>query len=85
MQSSDFGIVARTYFVQYHLHLQLLEASKYAEEHGVALKGDLPIGVTRCSSDVWAQPELFKLDKNCGAPGNPLVPPHSTVVRVCVS
>lgn len=41
--------VARVYFTQYHLHLQLLEASKYAESLGVALKGDLPIGVTRCS------------------------------------
>lgn len=68
---SDPTQVARVYFVQYHLHLQLLEASKYAADNGVALKGDLPIGVTRCSSDVWAEPQLFKLDKNCGAPGNP--------------
>mmetsp|Transcript_55312 Transcript_55312/g.115704 ORF Transcript_55312/g.115704 Transcript_55312/m.115704 type:complete len:839 (-) Transcript_55312:278-2794(-) len=67
----DYGTVVRTYFVQYHLHLQLLEASKYAETHGIALKGDLPIGVTRCSSDVWAEPNLFKLDRNAGAPGNP--------------
>merc|ERR1712205_143591 len=34
-------------------------------------KGDLPIGVTRCSQDVWAEPNLFKLDKNAGAPGDP--------------
>lgn len=67
----DFGIVARTYFIQYHLHVQLLDASRYAEQHGVAIKGDIPIGVTRCSSDVWAEPNLFKLDTNAGAPGNP--------------
>ena len=47
--SGDFDQVARVYFVQYHLHVQLLEASKYCESRGVALKGDLPIGVTRCS------------------------------------
>ena len=35
------------------------------------MKGDLPIGVTRCSQDVWAEPNLFKLDRNAGAPGDP--------------
>jgi len=67
----DYDQVARVYFTQYHLHLQLLEASTYAERKGVAIKGDLPIGVTRCSADVWAEPHLFKLDRNAGAPGNP--------------
>lgn len=33
------------YYVQYHLHLQLLDASQYAASHRVVLKGDLPIGV----------------------------------------
>ena len=28
--SSDYAAVARVYFVQYHLHLQLLSASRYA-------------------------------------------------------
>jgi 4-alpha-glucanotransferase len=69
--SPDYDQVARVYFVQYHLHVQLLEASKYAESLGIAIKGDLPIGVTRCSQDVWAEPNLFKLDKNAGAPGDP--------------
>eukprot|EP00282_Hemiselmis_andersenii_P005405 CAMPEP_0114134328 /NCGR_PEP_ID=MMETSP0043_2-20121206/14095_1 /TAXON_ID=464988 /ORGANISM="Hemiselmis andersenii, Strain CCMP644" /LENGTH=864 /DNA_ID=CAMNT_0001227953 /DNA_START=33 /DNA_END=2623 /DNA_ORIENTATION=+ len=69
--SEDYDKVVRVYFTQYHLHLQLLEASKYAESLGVAIKGDIPIGVTRCSSDVWAEPNLFKLDMNCGAPGDP--------------
>jgi 4-alpha-glucanotransferase len=32
------------YYLQYHLHCQLLEVSVYAAEHRVALKGDLPIG-----------------------------------------
>eukprot|EP00960_Hanusia_phi_P068881 766957-Hanusia_phi.AAC.5 len=67
----DYDQVVRVYFTQYHLHCQLKEASQYAESLGVALKGDLPIGVTRCSQDVWAEPNLFKLDRNAGAPGDP--------------
>ena len=31
-------------WLQFHLHLQLLSVSDYAESKGVALKGDLPIG-----------------------------------------
>ena len=68
---ADWPAVARVYFTQYHLHVQLLEASTYGESKGVALKGDIPIGVTRCSADVWAEPHLFKLGHNAGAPGNP--------------
>jgi len=69
--SPDWIAVSRVYFVQYHLHLQLQTATRYAERHGIALKGDIPIGVTRCSADVWAQPNLFKLGFNAGAPGDP--------------
>ena len=35
--------VARVYFIQYHLHHQLKEASRYAELNGIALKGDIPM------------------------------------------
>ena len=63
--------MARVYFTQYHLHVQLQAASRYAEAQGVALKGDIPIGVTRCSADVWAEPGCFKLSHNAGAPGDP--------------
>jgi 4-alpha-glucanotransferase len=34
----------------------------YSTERGIRLIGDLPIYVTHNSSDVWAHPELFKLD-----------------------
>ncbi|KAJ1480762.1 glycoside hydrolase [Baffinella frigidus] len=71
LQGGDYDQVVRVYFTQYHLHVQLVEASRYLESKGVALKGDLPIGVTRCSQDVWAEPNLFKLDRNAGAPGDP--------------
>ena len=33
-----------TFWLQWHLHRQLRDASAYAAEHRVALKGDLPIG-----------------------------------------
>ena len=33
-----------SYWLQYHLHKQLLAASGYAAQRHVALKGDLPIG-----------------------------------------
>ncbi len=56
------------YFVQYHLHCQLLEARAYALENGVAFKGDIPIGVSRTSVDVWVTPHLFRLDSQAGAP-----------------
>jgi 4-alpha-glucanotransferase len=56
------------YFVQYHLHRQLKEAGDYAENHGVALKGDLPIGVGRFSVETWSSPELFNFDGQAGAP-----------------
>lgn len=56
------------YFIQYHLHLQLSDAHKYAHANGVVLKGDIPIGVNRNSADTWVHPELFHLDKQAGAP-----------------
>jgi 4-alpha-glucanotransferase len=39
--------VGINFFIQYHLHVQLSDASDYARSKGVGLKGDLPIGVNR--------------------------------------
>ena len=55
-------------FEQYHLDAQLKDAVAYAHAHGVGLKGDLPIGISRTSVDAWAYPELFHLDSQAGAP-----------------
>ena len=55
-------------FVQYHLDLQLREVRNYAHEHGVVLKGDLPIGISRTSADAWQFPRLFNMDSQAGAP-----------------
>lgn len=56
------------YYVQYHLHCQLLEASQYAASRRVVLKGDLPIGVDKRSVDAWMQPSNFRMDVSTGAP-----------------
>ena len=60
--------VAYNYFVQYHLSKQLREVRDYAHAHGVVLKGDIPIGISRTSVDAWVYPELFNMDSSAGAP-----------------
>ena len=63
-----FDDIATNYFIQYHLHVQLSEAAKFAHENGVVLKGDIPIGVNRNSADTWVSPELFHMNMQAGAP-----------------
>ena len=55
-------------FVQYHLHPQLSDAVDYVHGLGIALKGDLPIGIRRHSVDTWVTPDLFAMDFQAGAP-----------------
>ncbi len=56
------------YFLQFHLDRQLHEVQEYAHQHRVAIKGDIPIGISRTSVDAWQHPELFNLDCQAGAP-----------------
>lgn len=60
--------VEQTYFAQYLLHEQLSSVKEYAHRHGVVLKGDVPIGISRDSVEAWVEPELFNLDTQTGAP-----------------
>lgn len=64
----EYDSIALHYFIQYHLHVQLLKATEYAHEHGIVLKGDIPIGVNRNSVDTWTWPELFNMNMQAGAP-----------------
>ena len=66
--SADYPHIAIYFFIQYHLHLQLLEASNYARHHGVVLKGDIPIGISRNSVEAWTEPHYFNLNGRAGAP-----------------
>ena len=50
------------YFLQYHLDKQLTEVVDYLHHKGIALKGDLPIGIGRHSVEAWTSPHLFNLD-----------------------
>lgn len=67
-ESAYYDDVCLHYFVQYHLHKQLLEVRNYAHDKGVVLKGDIPIGVSRDSMDAWSHPDLFYMDSQAGAP-----------------
>ncbi len=60
--------VAFFYYVQYLLHLQLLEVRNEARKNGVIIKGDIPIGISRDSVEAWSEPHLFNLDGQAGAP-----------------
>jgi 4-alpha-glucanotransferase len=66
--SPAYEEIAFNYFIQYHLHLQLKEATQYAHAKGIVVKGDIAIGVYRCGADAWQQPELFHMDVQAGAP-----------------
>ncbi len=55
-------------YLQYHLHRQLSECKEYAHKMGVALKGDIPIGVSRNGADSWHNPQLFNFGMQAGAP-----------------
>lgn len=60
--------IALYYFLQFHLHNQLVEVHNYARENGVAIKGDIPIGVSPRSVDAWVEPQLFNTNMQAGAP-----------------
>jgi 4-alpha-glucanotransferase len=55
-------------YVQFALYSQLKEAHEYALSLGVALKGDIPIGVAPDGVDVWCNRELFNCNGSAGAP-----------------
>lgn len=62
-------------FLQYIFFRQWQELKLYANRWGIKLIGDIPIFVAHDSSDVWANPQLFKLDENNRPIGVAGVPP----------
>lgn len=66
--NARFREIQKHMFIQFHLDRQLSDVKKYANKKGVLLKGDIPIGVNRHSSDVWIHPDLFNTDCQAGAP-----------------
>lgn len=55
-------------WLQYELDKQLSDAVEHLHGKGIALKGDLPIGIDRQSVDAWSAPHLFKMEAQAGAP-----------------
>jgi 4-alpha-glucanotransferase len=66
--AAHYDEVAVHYFVQWHLHRQLKAAADYLHARGLALKGDIPIGIYRHSCDAWVAPELYNMALQAGAP-----------------
>ena len=66
--STDYPNIAIYYYIQFNLHLQLLAATRHARAHGVVLKGDIPIGISRNSVEAWKEPHYFNLNGQAGAP-----------------
>lgn len=55
-------------YLQYHLYKQMCRTKEYAHSKGVAIKGDIPIGIARCSVEAWQYPHLFNFSQSAGAP-----------------
>lgn len=55
-------------YLQFHLDRQMREAHRYANDNGIAIKGDIPIGISRDSVDAWTDTRLFNMDCQAGAP-----------------
>jgi 4-alpha-glucanotransferase len=51
-------------FVQWQFFVQWKELKAYCASKGIGLIGDIPLFVAHQSADVWAHPELFKLDSS---------------------
>jgi 4-alpha-glucanotransferase len=60
--------IAYHLWLQCELDQQLADAVRHLHEHGIVLKGDLPIGIDRQSVDAWSAAHLFKMHSQTGAP-----------------
>jgi 4-alpha-glucanotransferase len=65
---ADWLEVSYHIWLQYELDRQLADAVAHLHARGIALKGDLPIGIDRQSVDAWSAPHLFKMNAQAGAP-----------------
>lgn len=55
-------------FVQFLCFEQMQEVKKYSDDKNIFLLGDLPILLSKNSSDVWYNKKYFDLDMTAGAP-----------------
>ena len=71
-ESDCYEEIAFYYYIQYNLHIQLLDAGNYAREKGIIFKGDIPIGISRNSVEAWIEPYYFNMNGQAGAPPDAL-------------
>jgi 4-alpha-glucanotransferase len=55
--------IGRQQFIQFLFFRQLDALRRHARQRSVQMIGDLPIFISADSSDVWANPQLFQLDR----------------------
>lgn len=67
-ESKCYDEIALFYYIQFNLHIQLLDAGNYARQKGIILKGDIPIGISRNSVEAWVEPYYFNMNGQAGAP-----------------
>ena len=67
-ESDSYNDISLYYFIQYHLDRQLKIAHEYVNSKGIILKGDIPIGINRCSVEAWCEPQYFNFNGQAGAP-----------------
>ena len=67
-ESDCYEEIAFYYYIQYNLHIQLLDAGNYAREKGIIFKGYIPIGISRNSVEAWIEPYYFNMNGQAGAP-----------------
>jgi 4-alpha-glucanotransferase len=58
-------------YVQWIADEQWRELKKFAGEHGAAIMGDIPFGISYYSADVFTERNIFHLDWSGGAPPEP--------------
>ncbi|OOB76965.1 MAG: 4-alpha-glucanotransferase, partial [Epulopiscium sp. Nuni2H_MBin003] len=51
-------------FIQYEFFRQWMSLKAYTNSLGIEIIGDIPIYVSADSADAWANPKMFKLDKD---------------------
>ena len=68
LEKEDAAAMNLTYYIQYNLDKQMHHVRDYAHSKGVAIKGDIPIGISRTSVDAWTDTRLFYMDCQAGAP-----------------
>ncbi|MEM7284253.1 MAG: 4-alpha-glucanotransferase, partial [Pseudomonadota bacterium] len=63
-ESSADAELAHVKVIQFLFHHQWQALRRYANDKGVRLFGDMPIGIALDSADAWAHPEILQIDRD---------------------